>query len=145
MSSKRRRTIEGGEETFAVRNANGTGAFIGSTAASPTARTVLDGQSGLLGHRPRSRWKSREIVFTPIQDQATRVAALLSGEVDFIQDVPVQDLARVDASTDALPGRHRAAEPGHLLRHECQGDDDLVNDSVEGRQPLRRPCACARR
>jgi len=36
-----------------------------------------------------------EIVYTPIQSAATRVAALLSGEVDFIQDVPVQDLGRV--------------------------------------------------
>jgi peptide/nickel transport system substrate-binding protein len=36
-----------------------------------------------------------EIVYTPITDQATRIAALLSGEVDFVQDVPVQDIERL--------------------------------------------------
>src|SRR5690606_6849191 len=39
-----------------------------------------------------------EIVYTPITSPATRVAALLSGEVDFLQDVPVQDIARLEQS-----------------------------------------------
>ena len=42
-----------------------------------------------------------EIIYTPIQSAATRVAALLSGQVDIIQDVPVQDLDRV-RNTDGL-------------------------------------------
>jgi peptide/nickel transport system substrate-binding protein len=37
-----------------------------------------------------------EIIYTPIKEAATRVAALLSGEVDFVQDVPVQDIARLE-------------------------------------------------
>src|SRR5690606_33921883 len=37
-----------------------------------------------------------EIVYTPIKEAATRVAALLSGEVDLVQDVPVQDIARLE-------------------------------------------------
>ncbi len=40
----------------------------------------------------------KEIIFTPIASDATRVAALLSGEVDIIEPVPIQDIARVDAS-----------------------------------------------
>jgi peptide/nickel transport system substrate-binding protein len=36
-----------------------------------------------------------EIIYTPIKEAATRVAALLSGEVDFVQDVPVQDIERL--------------------------------------------------
>ena len=42
------------------------------------------------------------IEYTPIQNAATRVAALLSGEVDFIQDVPVQDLGRVADAADLV-------------------------------------------
>ena len=38
-----------------------------------------------------------EIVFTPIKEPATRVAALLAGDVDFIAPVPPTDLARVKA------------------------------------------------
>ena len=41
-----------------------------------------------------------EIVFTPIGSDATRVAALLSGEVDVIEPVPLQDIQRVNASAE---------------------------------------------
>ncbi|WP_319543631.1 ABC transporter substrate-binding protein [uncultured Pseudodesulfovibrio sp.] len=41
------------------------------------------------------------IVLTPIKNDATRVAALLSGDVDFIMPVPPQDLERIN-STDGL-------------------------------------------
>jgi peptide/nickel transport system substrate-binding protein len=37
-----------------------------------------------------------EIILTPIKEEATRVAALLSGDVDFISPVPPQDFGRVD-------------------------------------------------
>jgi peptide/nickel transport system substrate-binding protein len=36
-----------------------------------------------------------EIIFTPIKEPATRVAALLAGDVDFIAPVPPNDVARV--------------------------------------------------
>lgn len=39
-----------------------------------------------------------EIVLTPIKENATRVAALLSGDVDFIMPVPPQDLDRLRGS-----------------------------------------------
>ncbi|MDX2317616.1 MAG: ABC transporter substrate-binding protein, partial [Hyphomicrobiaceae bacterium] len=38
-----------------------------------------------------------EIVFTPIKEPATRVAALLAGDVDFIGPVPPTDLNRIKA------------------------------------------------
>lgn len=41
-----------------------------------------------------------EIVLTPIKNDATRVAALLSGDVDFIMPVPPQDYARVEGNND---------------------------------------------
>ena len=36
------------------------------------------------------------IVLTPIKEDATRVAALLSGDVDFISPVPPQDFKRIE-------------------------------------------------
>ena len=46
-----------------------------------------------------------EIIWLPITDDATRIAALLSGEIDFVQDVPFQDIERLSqfpkACTDA--------------------------------------------
>jgi len=41
------------------------------------------------------------VIYKPISNAATRVAALLSGEVDFVLDPPLQDLKRIDA-TDGL-------------------------------------------
>ena len=40
-------------------------------------------------------------VAVALSSAATRVAALLSGEVDFVQDVPVQDIARLE-QTDGI-------------------------------------------
>jgi peptide/nickel transport system substrate-binding protein len=49
-----------------------------------------------------------KIVLTPIKNDATRVAALLSGDVDFIMPVPPQDYDRISANADVklatMPG-----------------------------------------
>ena len=42
--------------------------------------------------------KVTEIHLLPIKNAATRVAALLSGEIDVVTDAPVQDLARIKNS-----------------------------------------------
>ena len=39
-----------------------------------------------------------EVVFTPIGNDATRVAALLSGEIDVMEPVPLQDVDRVKSA-----------------------------------------------
>ena len=65
--------------------------------------------------------KVTEIIYTPIQSSATRVAALLSGEVDIIQDVPVQDLKRVESQSGLMLAT-AAQNRGHFLRRKhCQG------------------------
>lgn len=85
-----------GEDNFAVRNTNGTGPYR-LVSREPEVRTVLTTFEGHWGEAPQVT----EIVYTPIAEAATRVAALLSGEVDFVQDVPVQDIARLQA-TDGI-------------------------------------------
>ncbi len=88
-----------GETNFATLNTNGTGAFMLQSRAVDE-RTVLVANPNYWGADLYPN-QVTEIIYTPIQSAATRVAALLSGEVDLIQDVPVQDLARV-AETDGL-------------------------------------------
>ena len=77
---------------FATLNANGTGAF-----------QISDRQPGLSTSLvPNAGWWDEaehnitEATFTPIENSATAVAALLSGDVDMINPVPIQDAARVD-------------------------------------------------
>ena len=85
-----------GEENFAVRNTMGTGPYT-LVERDPEVRTVMQVFEGHWDDAPQVT----EIIYTPISEAATRVAALLSGEVDLVQDVPVQDIARLE-QTDGV-------------------------------------------
>ena len=80
------------EENHATLNANGTGAFR-LVDRAPGRETVLEPVAGWWGEAEHNITRA---VFTPIQNSATAVAALLSGEVDMINPVPIQDAERVD-------------------------------------------------
>lgn len=79
-------------ENFATMNVNGTGPFT-LAGRDPGVRTTLV---------PNSAWwdtaqhNVTEAVFTPIGNSATGLAALLSGEIDFIQPIPLQDVEQVE-------------------------------------------------
>ena len=123
---------EGGEDTYAAKNANGTGPYM-LVSREPDVKTVLKINDNYWG-KGEFPMAVTEIVYTPIQNAATRVAALLSGEVDFIQDVPVQDLERV-AGQDGLDVR-TAPQNRVIFFGLNVGDADLVHDNVDGKNPL---------
>ena len=81
------------QENFATRHANGTGPYV-LKAREPGSRTVLVRNPDWWGP---AEGNVTEIVYTPIASDATRVAALLSGAIDFVQDPPPQDLGRFRA------------------------------------------------
>ncbi|MEM6944604.1 MAG: ABC transporter substrate-binding protein [Pseudomonadota bacterium] len=125
--------FDASEETFAVRNANGTGAYMLDSRA-PDEKTVLKAYPSYWG-KGEFPLEVSEIVYTPIQNAATRIAALLSGEVDFIQDVPVQDLGRVEAAEGLVV---RTAPQNRVIFFGMnQGADDIATDNVDGRNPLK--------
>lgn len=80
-------------ENHATRNTNGTGPFV-LTSRDPGVRTELS---------PNETWwdtaehKLSEAIFTPIGNPATGLAALLSGEIDFISPIPLQDVEQVES------------------------------------------------
>ncbi|QJF53352.1 ABC transporter substrate-binding protein [Roseobacter ponti] len=82
--------------TFASLNTNGTGPFR-VTLREPGLRTVLEPFDGWWDSREHNLTRAE---FTPIQNPATAVAALLSGDISFINPVPVQDAARLAANPD---------------------------------------------
>ena len=121
-----------GEDTFSARNTNGTGPYVLESREADVT-TVLSANENYwgIGEFPLA---ASEIIFTPIQNPATRVAALLTGEVDFIQDVPVQDLQRV---TDADGIEVITAPQNRVIFFGLNvGADDLALDSVEGANPF---------
>ncbi|QDL94305.1 ABC transporter substrate-binding protein (plasmid) [Paroceanicella profunda] len=86
--------IGAGVEGYATYNANGTGPFM-VESRQPDAKTVFV--------KNPNWWDTPQhnidrIEFTPVTSAATRVAALLSGEIDFTNDAPVQDLPRLEAA-----------------------------------------------
>lgn len=121
-----------GEDTYSARNVNGTGPFV-LQSREADVQTVLTANPDYwgIGEFPLD---VTEIIFTPIQNPATRLAAFLGGEVDFIQDVPVQDLERVEAA-DGI-GLGSGPQNRVIFFGLNVGADDLERDNVDGANPL---------
>jgi len=120
------------EETYAVRNTNGTGPFV-LELREPDTRTVLvknENWWGLEQDPHNVDW----IVYTPIPNAATRVAALLSGELDFVLDPPLQDLNKID-SVDGLRVVQTAQIRTIFLGMD-QGAAELRTSNIKGTNPL---------
>ncbi len=79
------------KENFATRNVNGTGAFQ-VDVRDPGVRTELVPHGGWWDKPQHNLTRA---VFTPIKNKATGIAALISGEIDFIEPIPLQDVARL--------------------------------------------------
>ncbi len=91
---------EGGAEitkhgdSFASRNASGTGPFI-VTEREQGVRVVFERNANYWD--TASPGNVQTAILTPIKEAPTRVAAILSGDVDFIAPVPPTDLERIEA------------------------------------------------
>jgi peptide/nickel transport system substrate-binding protein len=120
-----------GIENTASFKANGTGPFK-VRERQPDVRTVFVRNPNYWG---KIEGNAQEIIFTPIANPATRVAALVSGEVDVMEPVPVQDIARVNASPNArvITG----PELRTIFLGMDQKRDELQYSSVKGKNPFK--------
>lgn len=87
-----------GEESYAATHANGTGPFR-LTLREPDVRTEFTANHDWWDEANR-KGNVERVIYTPITSAATRTAALLSGEVDFVLDPAVQDLTRLSRNPD---------------------------------------------
>ncbi|MGM0584682.1 MAG: ABC transporter substrate-binding protein [Pseudomonadota bacterium] len=120
------------EETYAVRNANGTGPYV-VVSRAPDELTVLERNEDWWG------WDEfpgniQRIEYRPISNAATRVAALLSGEVDFVLDPPLQDLERIE-SADGLQVKTTAQNRSIFFGMDV-GSDELRSSDIDGENPF---------
>lgn len=119
------------QETFANRNANGTGPFV--------LKEWLPDQKMTFTRNPNWWGKMEgnitEIIYTPIKSEATRVAALLSGEVDLVLDPSPQDLARLrnSATLKVIDG----VENRTIFFGLDQFRDELPGSNIKGKNPLK--------
>ena len=117
--------------SFASLNANGTGPFT-VESHQPGVKTVYKANPNWW-RKPEHNLK--EIIFTPIGSDATRVAALLSGEVDVIEPVPLQDINRVDSSPNAQV--LKGPELRTIFLGMDQIRDELLYSNVKGKNPFK--------
>ena len=120
-----------GVENTASFKTNGTGPYH-VTERQPNVRTVFVRNPNYWG---KFEGNAQEVVFSTIASPATRVAALLSGEIDVMEPVPVQDIARVKAnpSTRVLTG----PELRTVFLGMDQKRDELLFSSVKGKNPFK--------
>ena len=120
-----------GIENTASFKSNGTGPFR-TKERQPNIRTVLVRNFNYWG---KVESNVDEVVFTPIGNDATRVAALVSGEVDVVEPVPLQDIDRLksNANLKVMQG----PELRTIFLGMDQKRDELLFSSVKGKNPFK--------
>lgn len=116
---------------FAHFNANGTGPFILVEREAGT-RSVLKRNAAYWGE---VRGNISEAVFTPVANAATRVAALISGNVDLAYPVPVQDWERLARTAGVRP--LTGAEARTIFLGFDQTRMELKGSDLKGRNPFK--------
>ncbi|MCU0896656.1 MAG: ABC transporter substrate-binding protein [Burkholderiales bacterium] len=119
------------EETYSARNANGTGPYM-LKSRETDVRTVFVVNPNWWGKREGN---VTEVIYTPVKADATRVAALLSGELDFVLDPPPQDIARLKSNPNLriLEGNENRT----IFLGMDQHRDELLYSDVKGKNPFK--------
>ncbi len=119
------------EQTYAAMNANGTGPFM-VVSRQPDVKTVYKRNPNWWG---KFEGNVQDVVYTPIKSNSTRVAALLSGEIDLVLDPPPTDTPRLRTT----PGVKVIDGPENriIFIGMDQGRDELLYSSVKGKNPFK--------
>jgi peptide/nickel transport system substrate-binding protein len=119
------------EESFASYNANGTGPYM-LVKREPDVKTVYKRNPNYWG---KIDGNVQDVIFTPIKQDATRMAALMSGEIDFVLDPPPRDLERLrgGGQVKILDG----VENRIIFIGMDQARDELLYSSVKGKNPFK--------
>jgi len=124
--------VKGGDEgNHANLNANGTGPFMLAERQSGVT-TVLERNPDYWDDVPGNVTRA---IFTPISQDATRVAALISGDVDMVYPVPVQDWDRLADAEGVMPLTGPEARTIFLGFDQLR--DELLYSSVRGKNPFK--------
>ncbi|MEO8103925.1 MAG: ABC transporter substrate-binding protein [Betaproteobacteria bacterium] len=123
-----------GEDTYASRNTNGTGPFK-VTVRQADVKTVLVANPDWWNKGSPEKGNLTQVDLLPVKSNATRAAALLSGEVDFVLDPPPQDIARLK-SNPAIKILEGTEARFQYLAFDTHRDELLYSD-VKGKNPLK--------
>ncbi len=122
------------QETHSVRHANGTGPYR-LERYEPDVRTVLKRHLGWWGWADKRSGNVQQVNFVVIKSDATRLAALTSGEVDLVLDPPYQDIRRLQADTRMTLAQ--TADIGQQYLGFDHSRPELEGSDVKGRNPFK--------
>ena len=123
-----------GEDTYASRNTNGTGPFK-VTLRQADVKTVLVANADWWNKGSAEKGNVTEVHLLPVKSNATRAAALLSGEVDFVLDPPPQDITRLKGNPDIKILEGTEARFQYLAFDSNR--NELLYSDVKGKNPLK--------
>ena len=124
------------EESYTARNAMGTGPYI-LVSREPDVKAVFKKNPNWWGWKDPA-WSGGnvdEIVYTPIGSPSTRMAALLSGNIDFVLDPSVQDIDKLKQSKDVKV--YEGRENRIIFFGMDQARDELLYSNVKGKNPFK--------
>ena len=124
----------GKQETYAVRNAVGTGPYR-VDSYQPDVRTLLKRHAAWWGNADPRTGNVDEASYITIRADATRLAALASGEVDVVMDPPFQDVERLRA--DPRISVLSTTDLGTQYFTFDQARDELLHGDVKDRNPFK--------
>jgi peptide/nickel transport system substrate-binding protein len=124
----------GKQETYAVRHANGTGAYR-LVRYEPDVRTDLQRHDVWWGRADPRNGHVGEVQYIVIKSDATRLAALASGEVDLVLDPPFQDIERL--KREPRLALSSVTEIGQQYFTFDQARPELEYSDVKGRNPFK--------
>ncbi len=124
----------GRKETFAVRNAMGTGPYQ-LVRYEPDERTVLKRNPRWWGWGEKRSGNVDDVTWLTIRSDATRLAALISGEADLVLDPPIPDVVRLkgESALSVL----QTPDIGEQYLAFDQWHDELEGSEVKGRNPFK--------
>ena len=122
---------DAGETSYCASNANGTGPFK-ITFREQDVRTVFEKNTDWWGDH--SSHNIDQIELLPIKNDATRVAALLSGEIDYTNVVPVQDIQRIESSSGHIV--KMTPQNRTIFFGMDQGSAELNSSNIKGKNPF---------
>jgi peptide/nickel transport system substrate-binding protein len=118
------------EETYASRNTNGTGPYM-LKQWDADVKTVLVAFPGYWG----KRGNVTEAHYLVVGTAATRVAGLISGEIDFVADPAAQDIERLRKTSEVRIADGMSTVTQYLGFD--LGRDQLLYSDVKGKNPFR--------
>jgi peptide/nickel transport system substrate-binding protein len=123
------------EETYAALNSMGTGPFI-LTAREPGVKTTHKKNPDWWGLKDKRFDGNLDTVeYRQVTNAATRMAALRSGELDFVLDPPVQDIAGMKGDSELRVWE--GEENRIIFLGMDQARDELLYSTVKGKNPFK--------